>query len=96
MGVVAEGASPYMQRPVDKFTGLPDPFAGMTGEADLLDLRDGKPDPPGLDELLVTAEALLVDRGAVLPGSLVDDVAMTGGTGNLFLQPHRVDGPGLL
>ena len=68
----------------------------MTGEAGVIDSALAKTDPPGLNVQLMTGKALLIDRGAVLPCFLVDEVFVAVGTGGLYDKARRGHGFGLL
>lgn len=94
--VVAEGTSPDVQGPVGELHGAPYAFAGVAAEADLLDLRKGKSNPPGFGELLMAAEALLSVGRAVPPRAFVDDIRMAGSARRLFFQPHGLNGSRVL
>jgi hypothetical protein len=71
-------------------------FSGMAGETEVLGFCGWKTDSPGFDVLLVASQALLVDRGAVFPGSFADDVLMTTGAGYVLFKTHLFYGGGPL
>ena len=74
------------------FAGLPFFFSGMTGETGRIDSALAETDAPGLNVLQVTGKALFINRGAVLPGSLGNNVFVAFGTGCLFLNANGVYG----
>jgi len=91
MGVMAQGATAD-QGPMSMFAGQQGFLCGMTGKTGVIDSALAKTDSPGLNILLVTAKALLIDRGAVLPFVLADDILMACGTGGLLLEVNQADG----
>jgi len=76
MRIMAESAPSHDQGSVNRVARKPGPVRGMATKADLMDPQHREADPPGVDGLLMTAETLLVDGGAVLPGPLIDDLRM--------------------
>jgi hypothetical protein len=81
---------------MNMLSGAPGFFAGVTGEAGILELASRKTYTPGLHKLLVAGEALPVGGGAVLPGGFVDDIAVAGHTGTLLLDAKGLNGGGFL
>ena len=95
MGIMAQGASSD-QCSMAMFACLPVFFAGMTDDTGLIDSALAETDPPGLNVLLVTSKALLIDGGAVRPFFLVNDVFVAVGTGGLCRKSNQGDGFRLL
>ena len=95
MRIMAKGTPPNSHRSVNKLPGKPNFFPSVAAKAKRLNLFSRESDLQWFDRLLMACKALLVDRCAMSPGTLIGEISMTTGARSCFHQSHRRDGAGL-
>jgi len=95
MRIMAESTPPDPYGAVDELLGQPAFFPCVAAEAKCLGLLRRKPDFQWVDGLLMACKALLVDRCAMPPGTLIGDISMATVTRGSFRQSHGRESLGL-